>query len=365
MIPNYRNVHLKFELNNCHYNQVDLKEVAYSYVKEGEPYQMVLGDFLLDWLDHNDYITVKTSGSTGNPKYLKIKKQAMVHSAIATGDYFNLKPGHTALQCLPLNFIAGKMMLVRAIILGLKLDVVEPSSKPLQDLYKKYDFCAMTPFQVENTIDDIDKIRILIIGGGQVTSSLRDKLQEKTVKAYETYGMTETITHIAIKKINTFDDVTSSGVERSLFKVLPNVSITQDARDCLVIEAFNITTEKIVTNDIVKLHSQTTFEWLGRYDNVINSGGIKLFPEQIEQKLSEVIKERFFVTAIPHDRLGEQLVLIVESSNIDADQVSNAIKNLKTLDNYETPKQVFLLQKFIETQTGKIQRAKTLELLKV
>ena len=204
MILDYTKIHNKFAINNHYFNREDLIEVAYNYVKEGEPYQKDLGNFLLDWIDSKDYILVQTSGSTGETKSIKINKQAMVNSSIATGDYFSLKPGDKALHCLPASFIAGKMMLVRAIILGLKLDVVEPNSKPLQNLDANYDFCAMTPFQVENTLDDIDKINTLIIGGGQVTSSLRDKLQNKTVNAYETYGMTETITHVAIKKLNNF-----------------------------------------------------------------------------------------------------------------------------------------------------------------
>ncbi|WNH10171.1 AMP-binding protein [Thalassobellus suaedae] len=121
MIPNYTNVHLKFKLDNLSYKYEDLIEVAYSYVKEGLPYQQELGNFLLDWLDNHEYVVVKTSGSTGKPKKIKIKKQAMVNSAIATGDFFKLKPGDKVLHCLPSNFIAGKMMIVRAIVLGTRI----------------------------------------------------------------------------------------------------------------------------------------------------------------------------------------------------------------------------------------------------
>ncbi|TYA77079.1 AMP-binding protein, partial [Seonamhaeicola marinus] len=150
MIPTYTNVHLRFKLNNYHYSFEDLMEVAYSFTKEGVPYQRELGVFLLDWLDNKDYIEVQTSGSTGKPKKLQIKKQAMVNSAIATGDFFNLTPGKKLLNCLPSNFIAGKMMIVRAIILGLELDMVEPSVAPRIDLKKDYDFCAFTPMQLKN-----------------------------------------------------------------------------------------------------------------------------------------------------------------------------------------------------------------------
>src|SRR6056300_16720 len=142
MIPNYKNVHLKFKLDGLSYKYDQLMEVAYSYVKEGHPYQQDLGNFLLDWLDQHDYVTVKTSGSTGRPKNVKIKKQAMVNSAIATGDFFDLQPGNKVLNCLPSNFIAGKMMIVRAIMLGLELDMTEPAALPLIDYEKDYDFCA-------------------------------------------------------------------------------------------------------------------------------------------------------------------------------------------------------------------------------
>ena len=136
MTPDYTKVHARFKLDNVSYNHEDLMEVAYSYVKEGLYYQQKLGDFLLDWLDDKDYIIVRTSGSTGKPKKLKIKKQAMVNSAIATGDFFELNPGDKVLHCLPSNFIAGKMMLVRAIVLGLELDMVEPAAWPLLDYEK-------------------------------------------------------------------------------------------------------------------------------------------------------------------------------------------------------------------------------------
>ncbi|WP_242204525.1 AMP-binding protein [Aestuariivivens insulae] len=361
MYPTFKNVHLKFELNGKYYSYEDLNDVAYSFIKEGEPYQQALGVFLLDWLDGKDYIVVQTSGSTGAPKPIKIKKQAMVNSAIATGDFFNLRPGDTALHCLPSNFIAGKMMLIRAIILGLKLDVVSPSSKPLIDIGKTYQFSAMTPFQVENSLDDMDLLKTLIIGGGQVSQFLKERLKHKQVHAFETYGMTETVTHIAIKKLNNFSAEKQG--KTAFFETLPHVTVSQDKRNCLVIDAPKLSDNKIVTNDVVELHSKTTFEWLGRYDNVINSGGVKLFPELIEQKLSEVIKQRFFVTSLPDDQLGEQVILVIEHDGLDTVEVSSAIKKLKSLHKYEIPKQIFTLPKFIETKTGKIQRSKTLALL--
>lgn len=351
MTPNYTNVHLKFKLDGLSYKYEDLMEVAYSYIKEGLPYQEDLGNFLLDWLDNTDYIKVKTSGSTGKPKKLKIKKQAMVNSAIATGDFFKLNPGDKILNCLPSNFIAGKMMIVRAIILGLELDMVEPKVLPSIDYEKDYDFCAFTPMQLKNFAKYLKSIKTVIVGGGQVSKPIIESIQDKKTHVYETYGMTETVSHIAVKKLNNFNGTDKD----AYFKTLPDISVSVDDRSCLVIEAPQLSKDKIITNDVVKVHSKNTFEWLGRYDNVINSGGIKLFPEQIEKKLQSLIKEEFFVASKPDDTLGEKLILIVEKMNDEFDTTIFSV-----LDKYEKPKEVIVIPKFIETSSGKIHRKKTL-----
>lgn len=355
MTPNYTNVHLKFKLDNLSYKYDDLMEVAYSYVKEGLPYQQELGSFLLDWLDRHEYIIVKTSGSTGKPKKIKIKKQAMVNSAIATGDFFKLKPGDKILNCLPSNFIAGKMMIVRAIVLGLELDMVQPTALPSIDYEKDYDFCAFTPMQLKYFAKYLKSIKTVIVGGGQVSDAIKESIKDKKPHIYETYGMTETVSHIAVKKLNNFNDAELN----SNFNTLPDITVSTDERGCLVIDAPHLSDEKIVTNDLVKIHSDTSFEWLGRYDNVINSGGIKLYPEQIEKNLRSKIKEQFFITSIPDDTLGDKLVLVLESKSNTLDP-----SVFETLGKYEKPKEVLLINKFIETSSGKIHRKKTLEAIK-
>ncbi|TWO32978.1 AMP-binding protein [Seonamhaeicola sediminis] len=355
MTPTYKNVHNRFKLNNYHYNYEDLMEVAYSFTKEGEPYQVELGLFLLDWLDREDFVEVQTSGSTGKPKKIKIKKQAMVNSAIVTGDFFNLTPGKKILNCLPSNFIAGKMMIVRAVILGLELDIVKPSANPRIDLVKDYDFCAFTPLQLKNFAKYLKSLKTAIVGGGRVSNSIKEMIQDKKTQIYETFGMTETISHIAVRKLNNF---TGDDSEK-YFQTLPGVTVSKDERDCLVIEAPHLTDEKLVTNDIVEVYSNTTFDWLGRYDNVINSGGIKLYPEQIEQKLRGKIKGEFFVSSLPDDELGEKLVLLIEG---EENSLNKAI--FETLNKYEVPKNIYYLPKFAETLSGKIHRQKTLKLLK-
>ncbi|GAA4807833.1 AMP-binding protein [Litoribaculum gwangyangense] len=351
MVPDYTKVHIKFKLNGIGYNHENLMEVAYSYVKEGLPFQQELGNFLLDWLDKKDFIIVKTSGSTGKPKKIKIKKEAMVNSAIATGDFFKLKPGNKALHCLPSNFIAGKMMLIRAIVLGLELDMVEPKAMVIINSKKSYHFCALTPMQLKNFSKNLKRFKTIIVGGGRVSESIIESIQNINCNIYETFGMTETVSHIAVKKLNNFDATQT----KTYFKTLPHITISLDDRSCLIIEAPFLSNKKIVTNDLVKLHSVTSFEWLGRYDNVINSGGIKLFPEQIEQKLQNKIVNRFFITSIFDDTLGEKVILIVEGkTDIDT-------KIFESLNNFEKPREVFYVSKFQETKSGKIQRANTLK----
>tara|TARA_R110000868_G_scaffold391920_4_gene662359 strand:+ start:89 stop:1165 length:1077 start_codon:yes stop_codon:yes gene_type:complete len=354
MIPNYKNVHFKFKLNRHHYSFDDLMEVAYSFTKEGVPYQRELGLFLLDWLDKNDYILVKTSGSTGKPKSLKIKKQAMVNSAIMTGDFFKLEPGNKVLNCLPSNFIAGKMMIVRALVLGLELDMVEPSALPLIDYEKDYDFCGFTPMQLKNFAKYLKNLKTAIVGGGRVSNQIIELIKDKKPQVYETYGMTETVSHIAVKKLNHLDGTPTD----TYFKTLPDITVSVDDRSCLVIDAPKLSEKKIITNDIVKIHSNSSFEWLGRFDNVINSGGIKLYPEEIEFKLRGNIQQQFFISSIPDDTLGDKLVLILEDTQNNLDKTI-----FDVLDKYEKPKEVFAISKFIETGSGKIHRKNTLKAL--
>jgi O-succinylbenzoic acid--CoA ligase len=287
---------------------------------------------------------METSGSTGAPKTISISKQAMVDSALATGDFFNLQPGNKALQCLPVKYVAGKMMLVRAMILGLDLEFVAPSSHPLDHNEIDFDFVAMVPLQAQNSISQLKKVKKLIIGGAAVNKTLEKQLLKLPTKVYETYGMTETITHIAARKLG-----------EKAFTVLPYVSVSFDDRNCLVIHAPRISPEVIITNDIVELLDENQFIFLGRMDNVINSGGIKLIPEQIEQKLVGKINQRFFIASKPDDEFGEKVVLVVESEKHELDD-----SIYESLDKYEKPKEIIFIPKFLDTVTGKILRKETL-----
>ena len=357
MILEQNSFHKDFRLNNNSFRNVN---ELLSYVRFQIP---TAYSFLFNWFS-SDEIVVKTSGSTGNPKQIKLHKKQMINSALATGNHFNIPKKTKALLCLSSEYIAGKMMLVRALTLGWQLDIVAPTSKV--KIEKEYDFSAMVPIQVENSLNDLSKIKKLIVGGGVVSNQLEEKLQKVSTDVFATYGMTETITHIAVKKLNNLNYVTSSVVEKSFYKALPNVKIYIDNRNCLVIDAPKVSDEIIFTNDVVQLISEDEFEWLGRFDDVINSGGIKLHPEKIEEKLSKIITDnRFFVAGIEDEILGEKLILVVEdviSSEVEK-SLKLEIQSLKSLSKYEIPKEIFFVDDFVETETKKIQRKKTLDLI--
>lgn len=359
MIPKYNKIHNRFKLNSVKCNAVGLNEIVCSLVKEGEQYEREIGKFLLDWQDTNPFMEAKTSGSTGLPKTIKLSKQAMVNSAIATGDFFKIKPGDKVLLCLPASYIAGKMMLVRAMVLGLELDLIKPKTVLDLNPNKQYHFAAMVPMQVQKNVKNIGNIINLIVGGAQVSNQLKEAIQSLNTKVYETYGMTETVSHIAVKPINNLHNSNTNSLVNQSFKTLPNIAISQDNRGCLVIEAPLIAEKTIVTNDVVKLHSDSSFEWIGRFDNVINSGGIKLFPEQIEAKLQGKINERFFITSDTDETLGERVILIIEAN-------SNSLKSsvFEGLGAFERPKVIYAVENFVETTSGKVQRKKTMELVK-
>jgi O-succinylbenzoic acid--CoA ligase len=313
-----------------------------------------LYNFIMNWISDEPAITVKTSGSTGKPKEIELSKDAMIKSAKLTGQFLNLKRGDRALLCLPVDFIAGKMMVVRAFVLGLDLVPVKPDSSPLKNINENFCFAAMTPMQVHNTLentdgyDKVNNIEKLIIGGGDISGKLLQKIQKLKNKTYHTYGMTETVTHIALKRLN---GITPDAI----FKALQGVKFEKDDRECLVINAPHISNKKIVTNDIVSLKNRTEFNFIGRFDNVINTGGIKIFPEVAEKKLSGIINSRFIIAGLPDEKLGEKVVLIVETKDNDKDRFEKIISN-SSLSRYEKPKDILFIKKFPETENGKIDR---------
>lgn len=356
-------IHPDFKLNGTHYSADELKLVAYSFIKEGEFYEEQIGNFLLDWLNEDyDTIKIRTSGSTGQPKVHFVGKDKMIASALATGKFFKIKEKSTAFLCLPAQFIAGRMMLIRAMMLGWHLDLVNPNSAPLEQVFKRYDFCAMTPFQLDNSLNRLHLIKKLIVGGGTVSENLINLIQGLSTKVYEVYGMTETVSHVAARKLNP-KRTNEDEFQLKPFKALPKISFGQDDRNCLIIRAPKIVDKPLITNDIVDLETYKKFYWKGRFDNVINTGGIKIFPEVVERKLQAIITQRFFLAGIPDDALGEKLILFVEAPHSDQflSDLKEGVNQLSSLDKFERPKHIYLIDKFEETDNGKVHRKRTLK----
>ena len=346
--PLYKIPHDSFKLNAKSYNLVTIKNLAYSYIKEGSDNEKNLGEFILQWTDDSDSIALKTSGTTSNPKVIQIPKTAFINSAKSTGIFFKLSAGDSALCCLPFAYIAGKMMFVRAWVLGLVLDFIEPVSDPLQNCSSLYDFSAMVPMQVQNSLANLSKIRTLLVGGAPVSESLRDLIKDSTSNIFETYGMTETVSHVAAKNL-------SEG--EAVFTSLPGITLDIDQNDCLIVKAPKLCSNPLQTNDVVSLISSRSFVWLGRFDHVINSGGIKIIPEQLESVLKHQIKNRFFISSAPDTVLGQKIILIIEGSPMDLQL------DLKHIDPKKWPKKIHFTPKFFETKSGKIIRQLTLDSL--
>ncbi len=363
-------VHPAFKLNGVALDNHALVKKAHDLFERGMPYEKDVGEFLLQWLNDGTTIQVQTSGSTGTPKRITLKKAQMVRSAEATGAFFNAMEGTRALHCLPSLYIAGKMMLVRAMVLGWELSYVKPGSTPLANTAGTFDFCAMVPLQLSHSLEHLEKVKTVIVGGAPMGLTLKEKVAELPTKIYETYGMTETITHVAVRAVNksavkqsmsrSTTNATDQPLVTSYFQALPKVAFSQDNRGCLVISAPGVTANDVVTNDMVRLLSSTAFEWLGRHDNVINSGGIKLIPEQIEAKLAKLITERFFVYGVPDSELGQKMVLFIEGEpNVQG--IRKSIEHAGALDKFEMPKAVMGVPLFKETQNGKINRKATVD----
>ena len=251
-------------------------------------------------------------------------------------------------------------MVVRAFQWGLDMIPVAPDGHPLRDLDSPVDFAAMIPLQVKNSIREgveINLVKNLLIGGGAVDVALELELQKLKTNCYSSYGMTETVSHVAIRKLN-------GPGKTNHFKGMPGVQFSLDERSCLCIDAPLILDERLRTNDVVEVKSETEFQWLGRFDHVVNSGGIKLFPEQIEKKLEGVISEDFFLVGMKDEHLGEKLVLLIERAELKGqalEQLKNKMKSL--LEKYEQAREIFCVPQFERTPTGKIQREATILLL--
>ncbi len=347
--------HPDFKFNGQNLYYADLTEVAYSLVKEGEPYEKEVGDFLMDWIDHRSFILQPTSGSTGEPKIIALEKKSMIQSALATGKALELGEGSRALCPLSIGTIAGKMMLVRAMLLGWELEVIRPSSDPLASTFNDFDFAAMVPMQLTKSLGQLHRVRKLIVGGAAVPLQTLSQLPEDLTEIWQTYGMTETSSHVALRKLSPVPEGADPEKILAPYKAFEGVHLSQDERGCLVINAPEWLDETLTTNDLVHMESDSEFRWLGRIDHVINSAGVKLFPEVLEARISKLIPNRFFLTGIPDAEFGEKLILVVEGA-VDSDRLKADLVDSGLLKPYEVPKAIHTLSSFEETGSGKVDR---------
>lgn len=345
------------DYNELMINGLPLKgnEIIRYCERSDSEYIKKIGRFIAEWLDDRPSINLKTSGSTGAPKTIPAKKNNMLQSAKATALYFDFKPGQNALLCLPVDYIAGKMMIVRALYSRLNLICIAPSLSPLKEIPVDLviDFAPLTPMQLHGT-GNTGSIRKILLGGGPVSAELEQASQKLEAAIFHGFGMTETLTHIALRRIN--------GSNRSpVYHGLEGVRFTTDDRDCLIIRV-PFLPEPIVTNDVVELINEQSFIWKGRADHAINSGGIKLFPEEIEKKLGTILSNRFFIAGLPDNILGEKLCLFIEGMTFDMEKMSALRKQIDSLlSKYEKPKEIIFIDEFPTTDSGKIQRGETVK----
>lgn len=342
---------MKLTINNMLCNSIeDVKNNASQGV----------ASFIEEYYNDNSYIVAHTSGSTGKPKEIHLLKSDMRASAKLTNDFFKLDSNSVFYLNLSPDYIAGKMMIVRALELGAKLLEEAPSNQPLAnyDSNERISLGAFVPSQVKYLINNPEKLVLfdnIIIGGGKLPLRLERWLAEQGIRAFCTYGMTETCSHVALAPV---------GSTPQPYTALNGISFSTDERDCLVIHAPHFSETKVITNDIVELISPSQFYWHGRYDNVINTGGIKVFPEEIEPIIAEVIPHaRFFVTSQPSETWGEELVLVLEYSSIsEGEQRKGEIKQpliekLKLkLPSHSIPRKYIAVHKLKETSNGKLIR---------
>ena len=312
---------------------------------------MSLEEFLEEWNNPSPYVHVQTSGSTGTPKPMLVEKQRMLNSARITCDFLGLREGDTALLCMSLDYIAGKMMVVRSIERGLKLSTVAPSGHPLSTPHSPLSFAAMVPMQVYNSLqvpeekERLMQIRHLIIGGGAIDDALASALKTFPNHVWSTYGMTETLSHIALRRLNGPD-------ASEWYTPFPSVKVSLNEDRCLVIDAPLVCPSRLVTNDIAELSSGTDpevkFRILGRKDNVICSGGIKIQIETVERQLRPHLQAPFLITKRPDAKFGEAVVLLTEGTVPEAQEVCERI-----LPKYHQPRVYLHVDQIPLTATGK------------
>lgn len=320
---------------------------------------------LRELLAEDGVLNTRTSGTTGLPRSHAFHTADLLASAALTREAFGLKPGDRTLLCLPCEFVGGKMMLVRAMVLGLDLHAIDPRGGVLRNLRTRdrFRFAAMVPMQLHTALQH-DRARVedqfdtILLGGGPVSAALIDRLQELRTRVFLGYGSTEMLTHVALRALN--------GDDRSEdYQALGGVRFGLDDRSCLIVRTPHLTVKEHATNDMAELVDERRMRWMGRRDNVILSGGRKIHPERLEAMTAGIVAYPHFFAALPDERLGQSVVLVLETGNDKRQappEVAEEIKGL--LYEHERPHRVVALRDFLRTGSGKVDRAGTLALLK-
>nr|WKN40065.1 AMP-binding protein [Tunicatimonas sp. TK19036] len=353
-------------LGNQH--QITVDELAQADQLQDIPYLAKLDDsaqvaltFAWQWLQGETSFQQSTSGSTGKAKAISIGRKQMIVSARMTLSALHLSSSDTALLCLHPRYIGGKMMIVRSLLAGMDMVIVPPSADPLQAVPFLPDFAAMVPLQIQSLIeqgkaDQLNQMKAIIVGGAPVSTSLEQKIAHQlTLPVYSTYGMTETVSHIALRKL-------TQPEASQYFQVLGGAEIKTDDRGCLMIKGEITQQQWLTTNDLIEICDERHFQWLGRFDFVINSGGVKVSPETVETTVEPALRAagfagRFLITSLPDERLGERVILLLEgekqSKTFEQKVLGQAAVHLSA---YQVPKQLYYTPALAETPSGKIQR---------
>lgn len=317
------------------------------------------------WLEGTREFVLHTSGSTGKPKPITVTRAQLQASAAMTGKALSLGSGTRALVCLNVGYVAGLMMLVRGMELGWELTITEPTSNPVVGLDSvDFDFVAMVPLQLQavlenpSTDNQVSNLGKILLGGAPVSLALADRIKGLNVPVFQSYGMTETVSHVALKALN-------GPAASDSYVFLPGIDYGTDGRGCLFVSGAVTNGQVVQTNDLVEIDSDT-FQWLGRADNVINSGGVKIVLDQADQHVAQVfhdlgIPNAFYCWWEADEKLGQKLVLIVESEVGDFTWQQLATEIRKHVSAYENPKHIYFAKAFAKTATDKIDKRATFQ----
>ncbi|MBN2699809.1 MAG: AMP-binding protein [Bacteroidales bacterium] len=353
-------------INDRNYTKAELLSMATEKISPGraEKWEVDLYRFIIDFLDEEVPLIQKTSGTTGDPCVFPMSRQSMILSAKRTIEHFRLEPGNSALLCLPVEYIAGKMMVVRALTGKLNLVTMGPSGNPLRSLDRPIHFAAVVPLQLNEFVayrDALEGIGILLVGGGEMNRTLREGLTRiARTRIFETFAMSETYSHFAFRQINGQDP-------GKFFRVMNGVRIKTDDRGCLLVDIPGITNGAVATNDLVTLHGNDAFEWMGRADNVIKSGGVKILPEILEKRIREILNTEIelLITGIPDPVLGSKLVLVLERGDDPAilplEQWMNTLRS--HLRKHELPKAIHVVPGFPRNEVMKVLRRRVIDFI--